>query len=66
MTKTICDFCEREARYQCSIPCWSNFDSDGLICTIPNYAKIKILKADLCEVHAKKFADFTVSLATKK
>lgn len=62
MTKTVCDICRREASNQYTIPIWSNFDTDGMMYSIPNYAKIQSIKIDLCEKHEKEIANLIVGL----
>lgn len=62
MTKTVCDICGKEASKQYSIPIWSNFDTDGVGYSVPNYAKIQTVKIDLCEKHEKEIANFVVRL----
>ena len=62
MTKTVCDICGREAEGKYTIPIWSNFDTDGMMYSIPNYAKIQSVKIDLCEKHEKEIANFLFRL----
>lgn len=62
MTKTVCDICRREASNQYTIPIWSNFDIEGMMYSIPNYAKIQTVKIDLCEKHEKEIANFIIGL----
>lgn len=62
MTKTVCDICGREASNRYTIPVWSNFDTDGLGYSIPNYSKIQTVKIDLCEKHEKEIANFIIGL----
>lgn len=62
MTKTVCDICRREASNQYTIPIWSNFDIEGMMYSVPNYAKIQSIKIDLCEKHEKEIANFIVGL----
>lgn len=62
MTKVICDICKCEASNQYSIPIWSNFDTDGITHSVPNHAKIKSVKIDLCEKCEKEIAYFIIKL----
>lgn len=62
MTKTVCDICGCESNNQYTIPIWSNFDTNGIMRNVPNYAKIQTVKIDLCEKHEKKIANFIIKL----
>ena len=62
MKKTVCDICGCEANNQYTIPIWSNFDTDGIMYSIPNYAKIQSIKIDLCEKHEKEIANFIIRI----
>lgn len=62
MTKTVCDICGRESNNQYTIPIWSNFDTNGIMYSVPNYAKIQSIKIDLCEKHEKEIANFIIGL----
>ena len=64
MTKTVCDICECDSTFHCSIPCSNEYKAKGGCpeVTLAKFTQLELVDFDLCSIHASMLANFIRSM----